>query len=218
MVKIEDGAPEPNPVDDNAKTMHEFYDEYRAWVAKGNSPRYIDLSQSESAQEWAVQMFRQNRELRLGTAAAWFLGAMTAAVNAHTRRSAEERSKMQPEPEPSAPSAEAILDALKSRNSVVDAVGREVSLLSCDITGFVHSVTFPLTVNGTEPKPRRRVTRDEAIIRMAQTNCHCWDEMGEEYCVMNKELAGWDSMLCKFIQTALPTTGDFYLDPPEVKP
>jgi len=124
-----------------------------------------------------------------------------------------------PKPEPVKPAestADDILNALMVRKRVVDADGCEVDLFWRDERhgDWIRNVRFPLTIK-PEPKPRRRVTREEAIIAMVKDQGqHAWLESGHE-------IRMWNGVMCQglFDGTWIVATGvdqEFlYLDPPE---
>jgi hypothetical protein len=125
-----------------------------------------------------------------------------------------------PKPEPKPATSDEILNALKCGKTVVDADGCQVDLFWKDTPhdNWVRNVCFPLTIKPT-PKPRRRVTREEAIVAMVKDQAqHVWSANGSEY--------RWDIPCCSMqVHCSMRHcwVGTFsvpdhlYLDPPEGK-
>lgn len=135
--------------------------------------------------------------------------------------------KPKPTPsKPAEPAAEAILNALREGKLVVDADGDEVAI--CYRTGpdgqWIRNrmciPKFPLTIK-PEPKPRRRVTREEAIIVMVRDpEQHAWDDGGLEYrmqkgCHLQMQHATIADKVGAWMHTSM-SHYNLYLDPPEV--
>lgn len=123
---------------------------------------------------------------------------------------------------PADPTAEAILNALRDGKRVVDADGDKVAICWWDTINeqwLDRNVCFPLTIK-PEPKPRRRVTREEAIIAMVRDpEQRAWREDGTKLrmsvgCHMqmeNPRVAG------DWYDATAHNEKFLYLDPPEVE-
>lgn len=131
------------------------------------------------------------------------------------------RPKLQRKPEPvkpANPTADEILDALKCGKTVVDARGSKV-VLRLESPIWERWATFPLTIK-PEPKPRRRVTREEAIIAMVKDpNQHAWDEGGLEYrmqkgCHLQMKHTTIVDKVGTWMHTSM-SHYSLYLDPPD---
>jgi len=169
----------------------------------------VNLHETDDAKVWAEEFCKINTASDVATMIGWFASAMMTAQDCYRWRLAEERSK-------GYPTADDILNALKCGKRVVDADGCEVDLFWRDERhgDWIRNVHFPLTIK-PEPKPRRRVTREEAIIAMVKDQGqHAWLESGHE-------IRMWNGVMCQglFDGTWIVATGvdqEFlYLDPPE---
>lgn len=125
--------------------------------------------------------------------------------------------KPKPSPAPQ-PTADEILNALKCGKTVVDARGSKV-VLRLESPIWERWATFPLTIK-PEPKPRRRVTREEAIIAMVKdTDQHAWDEGGLEYrmqkgCHLQMKHTTIVDKVGTWMHTSM-SHYNLYLDPPD---
>lgn len=120
----------------------------------------------------------------------------------------------------SEPTAEAILNALRDGKRVVDADGDKVAICCWNTINeqwLDGNVRFPLTIK-PEPKPRRRVTREEAIIAMVRDpEQRAWDENGYEYRYACGMISWHDKTKRGWVSASSPPAEFLYLDPPEVE-
>jgi hypothetical protein len=158
-------------------------------------------------QEWRVWLNRMS---------SWsncYFGASTSEAHDNGGwRTAVRKPK--PEPvKPADPTADDILNALKCGKTVVDARGSKV-VLRLESPIWERWATFPLTIK-PEPKPRRRVTREEAIIAMVKDEEQmAWTDAGivlrmfNGVCLQCRHSGGWSYVSAMGEQF-------LYLDPPE---
>lgn len=162
-------------------------------------------------QEWLVWINRLHGWSKC------YLGATTES-RAHDNggwRAAVRKPK--PEPvKPAEPTSDDILNALRYGKRVVDADGDEVALFWLEKSDSkwyrgADCIPLPMTIK-PEPKPRRRVTREEAIIAMVKDpELVVWREDRVRY-----RWAGSRIVLCACPSQGCDFTGEiFYLDPPE---